>query len=215
MPEGARDGSKNGSRSDEEAALSARLQRLGERLDQQKGTSRQVEPGPSSKSDPSAIARGFRLSTELVGGVAGRRVHRMGARSLARHLAVGDDRVSLARLRRRRRQCDACRRRFQRAGPRIAISEATARRQGTYGDGRSNSSIRNPEARDARPHRRARNRLHQLGAVHGDHRGRHLGAAGGRQLGRARWCRGGCNRSPSCPTNSSPTPSTARPARKG
>ena len=70
MPEGTRDGSKNSSRPDEEADLSARLQRLGQRLDQQKGTSRQVEPGPSSKSDPSALARGFRLSTELVGGVA-------------------------------------------------------------------------------------------------------------------------------------------------
>jgi len=70
MPEGARDGSKNGGRPDEEADLSARLQRLGERLDRQTGTRRQVESGPSSKSDPSAIARGFRLSIELVGGVA-------------------------------------------------------------------------------------------------------------------------------------------------
>ena len=70
MPEGTREGSKNSSRPDEEADLSARLQRLGERLDQQKGTSRHVESGSSSKSDPSAIARGFRLSTELVGGVA-------------------------------------------------------------------------------------------------------------------------------------------------
>ena len=70
MPEGTREGSKSSSRPDEEADLSARLQRLGERLDQQKGTSRQVESGSSSKSDPSALARGFRLSTELVGGVA-------------------------------------------------------------------------------------------------------------------------------------------------
>ena len=70
MPDGARDGSRDGSRPDEEADLSARLQRLGERLDHQKGASRQVESGSGSKSDPSAIARGFRLSTELVGGVA-------------------------------------------------------------------------------------------------------------------------------------------------
>ena len=70
MSNGPQDEGKNGHRSDEEAALSARLQRLGERLDRQPGTSRKVEPGPSSKSDPSAIARGFRLSTELVGGVA-------------------------------------------------------------------------------------------------------------------------------------------------
>lgn len=70
MPEGTREGSKNSSRPDEEADLSARLQRLGQRLDQKKGTSRPVESGSSSKSDPSALARGFRLSTELVGGVA-------------------------------------------------------------------------------------------------------------------------------------------------
>jgi len=59
----------NGSRSAEEATLSARLKRLGERLAQKKGPSRQAEAGSSSKSDPSALARGFRLSTELVAGV--------------------------------------------------------------------------------------------------------------------------------------------------
>jgi ATP synthase protein I len=69
MPD-TRDESGNGGRSSEEADLSARLKRLGERLDHQKGTSRQAEVEPSSKSDPSALARGFRLSTELVGGVA-------------------------------------------------------------------------------------------------------------------------------------------------
>ena len=71
MPDDTRETSKNGDRPDQEADLSARLQRLGQRLDQHKGTSRQAESGPSSsKSDPSALARGFRLSTELVGGVA-------------------------------------------------------------------------------------------------------------------------------------------------
>lgn len=69
MAEGTRDGSGTGSRSDEEAALSARLQRLGERLAHQKGTSRKVEAEPGPRSDPSALARGFRLSTELVAGV--------------------------------------------------------------------------------------------------------------------------------------------------
>ena len=59
----------NSSRSDEEAALSARLQSLGERLAHQQGSSRPVEAGSGSKSDPSALARGFRLSTELVAGV--------------------------------------------------------------------------------------------------------------------------------------------------
>src|SRR5258706_14908507 len=63
--------SRNSNRSAEEAALSARLQRLGERLAHQKGPGRQVEAGSSSKSDPSALARGLRLSTELVACVLG------------------------------------------------------------------------------------------------------------------------------------------------
>src|SRR5262245_37583687 len=54
----------------DEAALSARFQRLGERL----GHVHSDRPSESSPSrgpsaDPSAIARGFRLSTELVAGV--------------------------------------------------------------------------------------------------------------------------------------------------
>jgi len=68
MADDAREESKNGNRSTEEAALSARLQRLGDRLAQQE-VSRKVEVGSSSRSDPSALARGFRLSTELVAGV--------------------------------------------------------------------------------------------------------------------------------------------------
>ena len=63
-----RDDSKDSSRSAEEAALSARLQRLGERL-RQRGVSRKVDPGSGPRTDPSALARGFRLSTELVAGV--------------------------------------------------------------------------------------------------------------------------------------------------
>lgn len=53
---------------DDEAALSARLQRLGERLSQ---VSRPSEngSGPRPTTDASAFARGFRLSTELVAGV--------------------------------------------------------------------------------------------------------------------------------------------------
>src|SRR5262249_12993829 len=69
MPETPRDDSKNGNRSAEEAALSARLQRLGERLAQHGGSSRPGEAGSRSKGGPSALARGFRLSTELVAGV--------------------------------------------------------------------------------------------------------------------------------------------------
>jgi ATP synthase protein I len=54
----------------DEAALSARFQRLGERL----GHVHSDRPSESSQgqpraADPSAIARGFRLSTELVAAV--------------------------------------------------------------------------------------------------------------------------------------------------
>ena len=58
---------------DDEAALSARLQRLGERLAQH-GIGRKDEAGPSPQApgpgtNASALARGFRLSSELVAGV--------------------------------------------------------------------------------------------------------------------------------------------------
>jgi ATP synthase protein I len=69
MADDARESDKREEPLDNEAQLSARLQRLGERLAHQKGPGRQVEAGSSSKSDPSALARGFRLSTELVAGV--------------------------------------------------------------------------------------------------------------------------------------------------
>jgi ATP synthase protein I len=69
MSNGTR-GNDGESRSAEEAALSARLRRLGERLDQV-GRRRPVEPGSASRSnsDMSGFARGMRLSAELVGGV--------------------------------------------------------------------------------------------------------------------------------------------------
>jgi ATP synthase protein I len=54
----------------DEAVLSARLRRLGERLGQHKGDRpSDSEPGQRPTSDPSAMARGLRLSTELVAGV--------------------------------------------------------------------------------------------------------------------------------------------------
>ena len=64
-------GNDGESRPADEAALSARLRRLGERLDQV-GPRRPAEPGPASGSttDMSGFARGMRLSAELVGGVA-------------------------------------------------------------------------------------------------------------------------------------------------
>jgi ATP synthase protein I len=69
MSDGTRHNGSN-SRSAEEAALSARLRSLGERLDRV-GPRRGDESGsaPRSAADMSAFARGMRLSAELVGGV--------------------------------------------------------------------------------------------------------------------------------------------------
>lgn len=53
---------------DDEAQLSARLQRLGERLNKVSRPSENVS-GPRQNAGFSAFARGFRLSTELVAGV--------------------------------------------------------------------------------------------------------------------------------------------------
>jgi ATP synthase protein I len=54
----------------DEAALSARFQRLGERLGKfNRGRPSGSPSGEPPASDPSAIARGFRLSAELVAGV--------------------------------------------------------------------------------------------------------------------------------------------------
>jgi ATP synthase protein I len=54
----------------DEAALSARLKSLGQRLDHI-GANRAADTGPVSRpaTDHSALARGFRLSSELVAGV--------------------------------------------------------------------------------------------------------------------------------------------------
>lgn len=74
MAERDRNEGKDSDRSAEEAALSARLQHLGERLGQT-AKSRKDEAGQlhtsqnASAQNASALARGFRLSTELVAGV--------------------------------------------------------------------------------------------------------------------------------------------------
>jgi ATP synthase protein I len=69
----ADDARKKGDRSQpaaDEAALSARFKRLGERLDHlHPGRPSDNDPGSRPSADPSAMARGFRLSTELVAGV--------------------------------------------------------------------------------------------------------------------------------------------------
>ena len=68
MADGTRGKGDRNEPPDDEAALSARLQRLGERLDSASRPSENVS-GPRQAADASAYARGFRMSTELVAGV--------------------------------------------------------------------------------------------------------------------------------------------------
>jgi ATP synthase protein I len=68
MADGSRkDGSKD--RPAEEAALSARLRNLGTRLGSTQLGKTEQTSSARPVADPSAMARGFRLSTELVAGV--------------------------------------------------------------------------------------------------------------------------------------------------
>jgi ATP synthase protein I len=54
----------------DEAALSARLRHLGDRIDRNRASQKPEDvQGTRTGADPSAMARGFRLSTELVAGV--------------------------------------------------------------------------------------------------------------------------------------------------
>src|SRR5215469_11975483 len=68
MSDGTRGTGDRNEPPDDEAALSARLQRLGKRLAQANRPSENGS-GPRQTTDPSGIARGFRLSAELVAGV--------------------------------------------------------------------------------------------------------------------------------------------------
>ena len=68
MSDDTRKGS-DGPRSPDEAHLSARLRHLGERLDQVKSSQPSQEAAPRPQANASAMARGLRLSTELVAGV--------------------------------------------------------------------------------------------------------------------------------------------------
>jgi ATP synthase protein I len=56
-------------RSTDEAALSERLRRLGERLEHSKSSPPPDTSAPRPNTDASGLARGLRLSTELVAGV--------------------------------------------------------------------------------------------------------------------------------------------------
>jgi ATP synthase protein I len=55
----------------DEAALSVRLRRLGDRLGRQRPIEPSETPGDQPTADASGYARGFRLSSELVGAVLG------------------------------------------------------------------------------------------------------------------------------------------------
>jgi ATP synthase protein I len=68
MSDGTRGTGDGNEPPDDEAALSARLQRLGNRL-AEANRPPENDSGPRQTADPSAIARGFRLSAELVAGV--------------------------------------------------------------------------------------------------------------------------------------------------
>jgi ATP synthase protein I len=68
MGDGTRKDQDDGSRPSDDAALSARLKRLGAKLDASAGRPTRTDPA-SRPGDSSAMARGFRLSTELVAGV--------------------------------------------------------------------------------------------------------------------------------------------------
>lgn len=69
MADGARDKESSAKPTPDEAALSARLKGLGAKLGQAGHRKPHDAASRQSGSDPSAIARGFRLSTELVAGV--------------------------------------------------------------------------------------------------------------------------------------------------
>jgi ATP synthase protein I len=70
MSDGTHHEENRSAKSDDEAALSARLARLGDRLDHNKASeSAKVERSARSAPDASGLARAMRLSAELVGGV--------------------------------------------------------------------------------------------------------------------------------------------------
>jgi ATP synthase protein I len=65
----ARENGDRGKAHTSEAALSARLQRLGEGLARQRADRTSNDPGEDRAATASGYARGFRLSSELVAGV--------------------------------------------------------------------------------------------------------------------------------------------------
>ncbi len=70
MSDGARENGDRGNLKTDEAALSARLQRLGEGLARQRADETSNGSGRGRATTASGYAKGFRLSSELVAGVA-------------------------------------------------------------------------------------------------------------------------------------------------
>jgi ATP synthase protein I len=69
MSDGARDNGGSGKSHTDEAALSARLKRLSERLARNQAARPSDGPAEDRATTASGYARGFRLSSELVAGV--------------------------------------------------------------------------------------------------------------------------------------------------
>jgi ATP synthase protein I len=69
MSDGARDNGGSGKPHPDEAALSARLQRLGERLARNQAARPSEGPAEDRATTAAGYARGLRLSSELVAGV--------------------------------------------------------------------------------------------------------------------------------------------------
>ena len=69
MADNARNGNDPEKRQPDEAALSARLRRLGDQLGQQQPSEPSETDRGRPRADASGYARGFRLSSELVAGV--------------------------------------------------------------------------------------------------------------------------------------------------
>jgi ATP synthase protein I len=69
MSDGTREDGDRGKAHTDEAALSARLQRLNERLARDQAGRSSESPGEDRAATASGYARGFRLSSELVAGV--------------------------------------------------------------------------------------------------------------------------------------------------
>ncbi|HLK84187.1 MAG TPA: AtpZ/AtpI family protein [Xanthobacteraceae bacterium] len=69
MADNARDGNDLEKRQTDEAALSARLRRLGDRLGRQRPREPSETNGGQPAANASGFARGLRLSSELVAGV--------------------------------------------------------------------------------------------------------------------------------------------------